>query len=84
MDFRISAEEQRTLFLIVDHLDAGSAPTVEDLERAAGTEVRRQVASLRAKGWILAKHVDDHLTVIGLSPMALTALTNLRYGRHGP
>ncbi|MER8156257.1 hypothetical protein [Streptomyces sp. NPDC094472] len=81
MDFRITADEQRVLFLIVDHLDASSAPTVYDLSRDAGGDVGREVAALRSKGWILARHVDGHLTVVALSPLAVTAVRNLRYGR---
>ncbi|MFF8811890.1 hypothetical protein [Streptomyces pactum] len=81
MDFRITAEEQNLLFLIVGHLDEGNAPTVEELTRDTGGDVTREVASLRSKGWILVRRVDDRLTVIGLSPMAVTALSNLRYGR---
>ncbi|KUJ69664.1 hypothetical protein ACZ90_10100 [Streptomyces albus subsp. albus] len=81
MDFRITADEERVLFLIVGHLDEGNAPTVDELARDAGWDVGREVASLRAKGWILVRHVDGILTVIGLSPMAVTAVSNLRYGR---
>ncbi|WKX70064.1 hypothetical protein [Streptomyces sp. XD-27] len=55
--------------------------TAEELAGDAGGDVLRDVASLRAKGWILTRRVDDRLTVIGLSPMAVTALSNLRYGR---
>lgn len=81
MDFRITAEEQNLLFLIVGHLDEGNAPTAEELARDTGGDVMRELASLRSKGWILVRRVDDSLTVIGLSPMAVTALSNLRYGR---
>ncbi|MBO3677811.1 hypothetical protein [Streptomyces sp. NEAU-YJ-81] len=81
MEFRITADEQRVLFLIVDHLNAGDAPTADELSRAADGDVMRDVASLRAKGWILVRYVDEHPTVIGLSPMAVAAVRNLRYGR---
>ncbi|KUL52005.1 hypothetical protein ACFV27_04480 [Streptomyces antimycoticus] len=84
MDFRIAADEQRVLFLIVDHLDASSAPTVDELSRDAGEDVGREVAALRSKGWILVRHIDDRLTVVALSPLAVTAVRNLFYGRREP
>ncbi|MFC0597896.1 hypothetical protein [Streptomyces palmae] len=81
MDFRITSDEERVLWLIVGHLDEGNAPTVGELTRDAGREVGREVSSLRAKGWILVRRVDAAQTVVGLSPMAVAALRNLRYGR---
>ncbi|WKX73480.1 hypothetical protein [Streptomyces sp. XD-27] len=80
MDFRITAEEQSVLFLIVEHLEGGNAPTVHELSRDADRNVAAEVASLRAKGWILARLVEGRETVIALSPLAVQALSNLRYG----
>lgn len=81
MDFRITADEESVLFLIVAHLDASDAPKVDELSREAGKSVARDVASLRSKGWILVREIDGRPTVIGLSPMAVVAVRNLRYGR---
>ncbi|MGO4751905.1 hypothetical protein AB4212_25400 [Streptomyces sp. 2MCAF27] len=81
MDFRITADEEHVLFLTVGHLDAGSAPTVDELTDDAGRDVARTVDSLRRKGWILVRDVDERRVVIGLSPIAVQALRNIRYGR---
>ncbi|MGY0064818.1 hypothetical protein ACWY4P_51745 [Streptomyces sp. LZ34] len=81
MDFRITADEESVLFLIIAHLDASDAPSVDELSQEAGRSAARDVASLRSKGWILMREIDDRHSVIGLSPMALVAVRNLRYGR---
>ncbi|MEV4872890.1 hypothetical protein [Streptomyces syringium] len=81
MDFRITADEEQVLFVIVGHLNAGSAPTTEELSRDAGRDVQGDVEALRAKGWLLVRDVDNRATVIGLSPMATAAVSNLRFGR---
>lgn len=81
VDFRITAEEQDVLFLIAGHLDEGDAPTVDELSREARTDVRSVVVSLRGKGWIDLRDFEGRETVVALSPMAVRALSNLRYGR---
>ncbi|ARZ66834.1 hypothetical protein SMD11_1171 [Streptomyces albireticuli] len=78
MDFRITAGEEQLLFVIVAHLDSGSAPTVEELSAEAGHDAHPDVASLRDKGWVL---IDRQNTVIALSPMAVQAVRNLRFGQ---
>ncbi|WP_367132460.1 MULTISPECIES: hypothetical protein [Streptomyces] len=77
VDFNITAEEQNLLFVIADHLDAGNAPTLDELSADAGRDTRPAVESLSRKGWIGVR--DD--TVLALSPMALQAVRSLRYGR---
>ncbi|MEU5186969.1 hypothetical protein AB0G83_07415 [Streptomyces klenkii] len=79
MDFNITAEEQNLLLVIVDHLDAGKTPTLDELSAHAGCDTRPAVESLSRKGWIGVR--DD--TVLTLSPMALQAVRSLRYGRRG-
>ncbi|KUJ66487.1 hypothetical protein ACZ90_35765 [Streptomyces albus subsp. albus] len=68
MDFRITAEEQHVLFLIVERLHAGDTPAVDELSADAGGDVATAVAALHAKGWILVRDVDQRPTVTGLSP----------------
>ncbi|MEU7167061.1 hypothetical protein AB0A70_20860 [Streptomyces morookaense] len=83
MDFNIDADEQRVLFTVVGHLDAGSNPTVGELSEGAGRDVESRVESLHRKGWLLVRDVDGCPTVMGLSPMAIAAVRNLRFGRRG-
>ncbi|MBT2383832.1 hypothetical protein [Streptomyces sp. ISL-11] len=80
MDFRITEGEQSLLFVIVAHLDSGSAPTVDELSAGVGHDARPEALALRRKGWIL---IDGSETVIALSPMAVQAVRNLRYGQRG-
>ncbi|MCC3773651.1 hypothetical protein [Streptomyces sp. UNOB3_S3] len=79
MEFRITAGEEAVLLLIASRLDAGDTPTVEELSAAVGRDVRVEVASLSQKGWIGVR--GD--TVLALSPMALQAVRNLRFGYRG-
>ncbi|MGX8904756.1 hypothetical protein ACR820_05880 [Streptomyces netropsis] len=83
MDFRITAWEEELLLTIVAHLDAGSAPTVDELSGRLERDAEPEVASLRSKGWILVRQVDGRETVIALSPMAVMGVRNLRYGGRG-
>lgn len=46
VDFRITADEERVLFVVVGHLNAGSAPTAEELSRGAVVVVN----TVRARG----------------------------------
>ncbi|MFF4223159.1 hypothetical protein ACFYZH_09865 [Streptomyces abikoensis] len=80
MDFRITAGEEQLLFVIVAHLDRGSAPTIEELSTETGYDAHPGAASLRDKGWVL---IDSQDTVIALSPMAVQAVRNLRFGHRG-
>ncbi|MFF4159986.1 hypothetical protein [Streptomyces sp. NPDC001678] len=77
MDFNITGEEQNLLFVIVDHLDAGNAPTLDELSSNAGHDARPTAESLSRKGWLVVR--DD--TVLALSPMALQAVRNLEARR---
>ncbi|MFI9718549.1 hypothetical protein ACIHFE_02685 [Streptomyces sp. NPDC052396] len=81
MDFNITAEEQRLPLVIVGHLDAGNAPTVDGLSADLGHDVHSAALSLRRKGWILVRDVNGRDTVVALAPMALQAVRSLRYGR---
>lgn len=81
MDFNITAEEQHLLFVIVDHLGTGNAPTVDELCSGVGRDVGPVARSLGSKGWVLLRDVEGQETVIALAPMALQAVRSLRYGR---
>lgn len=59
VDFNITTEEERLLFVIVSHLDAGNTPTVDELSAGAGHDARPTVLSLSQKGWLLLREVDD-------------------------
>lgn len=83
MDFRITAAEEQVLLMIVRHLDAGNAPTPEELSQEAGRDVRAEVDGLRTKGWALVRDIEGRATVIALSPMAVKAVRNLRFGQRG-
>ncbi|MFF8788435.1 hypothetical protein [Streptomyces sp. NPDC015125] len=74
MDFHITAEEESLVFRIAERLRAGDSPTDDDLAEELGDEVRPQLQSLLAKGWI----VVDAERSLNLSTVAQVALSSRR------
>lgn len=74
MDFHITAEEEGIVFRIAERLRAGDSPTDDDLAEELGDEVRPNLRSLLAKGWI----VVDADRSLKLSTIAQAALSSRR------
>ncbi|MGY5129826.1 hypothetical protein [Streptomyces nigrescens] len=53
MEFNITAEEEALVHDIAARLRAGDSPTDDDLAEELGDEVRPQLSSLVAKGWLV-------------------------------
>ena len=74
MDFNITAAEEALALHVVTRLRAGDSPTDDDLAEELGEEIRPQLASLLAKGWL----VVDAERSLAPSRIAQAALSNRR------
>ncbi|MET9293899.1 hypothetical protein [Streptomyces sp. NPDC003077] len=73
MDFDITAEEEALALRIAERVGAGDTPSEDDLAEELGDEVRPQVRSLLAKGWLVCS-----CGCLDLSRMARMALSSRR------
>ncbi|MEU8911858.1 hypothetical protein [Streptomyces nigrescens] len=74
MEFNITAEEEALVHDIAARLGAGDSPTDDDLAEELGDEVRPQLSSLVAKGWL----VVDAQRSLTFSRIAQAAITSRR------
>ncbi|MCL7497307.1 hypothetical protein M8I34_38765 [Streptomyces sp. MCA2] len=72
MDFHITAEEEGIVFRIAERLRAGDSPTDDDLAEELGDEVRPNLRSLLAKGWI-GVDADRSLKLSAIAQAALSS-----------